>query len=159
MFLLFPPLKLCRVFSYHYSSLTPEQTIETIRIPVGRKGLYTDDRRASMHTQKNANTPRGKNQANRAAATRNSKAPFTLSLSFVFCWSIQKTKLQFSERLGKQGIQCLLRLIGRFCPHFHHQDVEHLVKQVLHPHSSLRGNLRLITFSSSIWHRREPAIH
>lgn len=139
--------------------LTPEQKIETIHIPAGRKGLYIDDRSASMHTQKKANIPRGKNQVNRAAATRNFKAPFTLSPSFMFSWSTQETKLQFSERLRKWGIWRLLHLIYRFCPHFPHQDIEHLVKQVLHPDSSLRGNLRLITFSSSIWHRREPAVH
>lgn len=86
-------IKLCRAFSDHYPSLIPQGKTPTIRIPVGKKGLYTDGRRASIHTQNKANTSPGKQQVNRAVPTKNFKAPLKLGPFFVFCLLSQKTTL------------------------------------------------------------------
>lgn len=55
LFLLLPPHKLCRALPYHYFSLSPQQKTPTIPIPVGKKGLYVDNRSTSVYTQKKEN--------------------------------------------------------------------------------------------------------
>lgn len=125
--------------------------------PVEIKVLHFGERSASACISKKAKRPQQERTKQTGLRQHTILKPLLRCPSFVFPHSAQENfamVLRESQEVRREMPTTLhLQFLSMF---FSLGHIVPRVTEALHPVCSLGGNPRLITFSSNIWHRREP---